>query len=802
MDGILGDLRFSLRSLARRPRLAATVLVTFALGIGANSAVFSVVDAVLLRSLPYRAPGRLAMVWDVNAARGLDRSRMPPARFTALAGPGLPFEEVAACVTAKLDLSVSGEPSEVQADRVTPGFFRLLGVRMVTGRGFLPGEGKPGGDRVAVLSERLWRSRFGGDATLVGRTMSLNGEPREVVGIAPLGLAPFEGTDVWIPLTPEGWQSRVARSFTVVTRLRGGTSYGAAQTDLDLLARRLAEAFPDTDQGWSLRLVPLQDEVVSGVRTGLLVLWGAVAFVLLIACVNVAAILLSRGVARRRELAVRAAMGASRARLARLALVESLVLAVAGGGLGLGLAVWGSRLLVRWAPVALPRSSEAGVDGRVLAFTLLASGAAGVLAGLIPALFSLRLDVGGMLKDSGEQGGVARGQQRWLQGMVMAEIALSLVLLAGAGLLTKSFVELLQVDLGLRPDGVLTFRVSPPRSRYPDRAGWTRLYGEILDRLQAFPESRSVGAVSQLPLGGGSSEFRFLIEGRPETATADLPTAEYRIVTPGYFATLGIPLLAGEPLGARNSDAVLVNRALARRYWPAGNPVGQRLSVDGAGGPWLTVRGVVGDVRHFGPGEEARPEIYRSYESDPWPALTWVVRTGGDPRTAIPAVRSAVRQVDPQLPLADLRTLDDALSDALARPRFTTVLLGIFAVLALLLAAVGIYGTMAYSVLQRTREIGIRMSLGARPGDVAALILGRACRLSLGGLILGLGLSCLLTGALRHLLFQVRPTDPAVFGGVALLALALALLAAGLPALRASRVDPGVALRQTGDLGR
>jgi len=799
------DFRQAGRALVRRPGLSLAAILTLALGLGANSAVFRIVGSILLDALDFREPEGLVMVWDGLPARGLERRPVTPARFRALAGEESLFEGAAALARVRLSLlppdgSDGGGAEEVQVGRVTPGFFPLLGLPMLHGRSFSAEEGLPGEARVVVLGEGLWRQRFGGDPEVLGESVRLGGEVWTVVGIAASDREPFREIAAWMPLALDSWESRVAHFLEVFARKRSGITAEGVERGLAALGESLAEDFPETDGAWAFRPISLREEVVAEVAGGLWMLWAAVGLVVLIACGNVAAILLARGLARREEIALRLTLGASRLEAGRSLVAESLLLAFAGGALGLLLSTWMARGLVALAPVSLPGGGLGGIDGRLLAY----AGASILLVGLLGAAAAVaetrRVDLGQVARQGGSRGGEGRRDRLGFDLLILAEIALCFPLLVGSGLFLKSFDRLLDVDLGFRAEGVLSFRISPSRRSYPSPRDWDGLYRQIFSEIRALPGVERAGAVSQLPLSGTDSAFRFLIEGAPEPTSGEQPTAEYRVVDPDYFPTLGIPLVRGRPLadlppGSPEPPGVVINRAMARRYWPDGDPLGQRISLEGPEGPWLPIVGVVGDVHHRGPGEPVRPEFYRVLGSDPWPSMVFVVRTGLDPEDLLPGIRAAVARVDGGLPVGEANPISRLLAASLAQPRFLAVVLSAFATLALLLAATGLAGTVGYAALRRTREIGIRMSLGANRGSIVRLLLGRAAVLLALGLGLGLGAALALGWLMSRLLFEVRATDPRTFT-LAALVLAVAVLgAAAVPAIRASLSPPAETFR-------
>jgi putative ABC transport system permease protein len=709
----------------------------------------------------------------------------------------------------RFNLTGGERPETVQGAEVTPEFFRVLGVRPALGRDFLSEEGQPGGVRVAVLSHGLWRRRFGADPGILQHQVWIGGESTTVIGVLPPGYDLPSRSEVWMPLV---WnfapETRGGHFLQVVGRLKPGVTLEAAQAEMATLAGRLERQYPDSNTGWTTLLVPLSDILVEEVRPALLLLLGAVAFVLLIACANVANLLLARLASREREIAVRTALGAGRVRLVRQMVTESLVLFLAGGSLGLLLAVWVTRVLVALYGRDLPRAQEIGLDGRVLLFTLGLSLVTGLLFGLAPALSATRGSLFGALKEGGRAvAGGARGR-RLRQLLILGEVAVALVLLVGAGLLLRSFARLRAVDPGFRPEGVLTAEIALPIKRFPDDAPRIALTRELLGRLQAIPGVQSADTVAPLPLTLQDYVRVFLVEGRPEPPSSETPTAHVRMVTPDFFRTLGVRVLRGRVFTAQDVQdslpVVLVNKTMADRVWPGENPVGRRLTMAGsvsrADWIWAEVVGVVAVIRHQTLDQEGGEEIYVPQLQNPvGGTLSILLKTSGDPARLAGALREAVRAVDGDLPVERVRTLESLVAESLAGSRFQTVLLGLFAGVALFLAALGIYGVISDAVTSRTHEIGIRMALGARRAEVLRLVIRQGMTLVLAGAGLGLALAVLLLWQLSEradvYLYQGRALDPLILGGVPPVLLAVALAAIWLPARRATRVEPAVALR-------
>ena len=800
METLIQDVRYGVRVMRKRPWFTAVVVLTLALGIGANTAIFSVVNAVLLRPLPYRNAERLVWV-SGNVRGGTNRASVSPPDYVDYRAQNTVFEEFAASTSVPfpVNLTGAGEPERLTGSRVTANYFRAFGVEPALGRGFGADEERAGPTPVAVLSDGLWLRRFGGDPSVVGKTLTLDGKAVTVVGIAPPEFQYPAGAELWLPLDfddPE-MKIRAAHFLRPIGLLKNGVTIEQAKAETDLIARRLEEQYPETNERWSLNLVPLEEQVVGGVRTSLWVLLGAVGFVLLIACANVSNLMLARAAARRRELALRTALGASRWRVARQQLVESVLLSLAGGALGLLLAVWGVDVLAALGAGDIPRSREIGVDGRVLAFTAALSVLTGLAFGLLPALRASRPDLNEVLKDAG-RGTSGPGRGRVRSALVVSEIALSLVLLIGAGLLVKSFVGLLSVNPGFDPASVLTLRINLARARYPKPEQAEAFFGDLQRRVAGLPGVEAAGMVSELPLSGQPNDMYFYVAGRPPQTADQKVTADYRRVNQDYFRAMRIPVLRGRDFTEQevtgNAQVVVINETLARNFFPDEDPLGRRLVIDFGNQEEFEVVGVVGDVRHRALDGEVYQMMYV-------PTLriggtNLVVRTSSaDPLALATAVRGEVAAVDKDQPVSGVRTLEEVVAGSVAQQRFRTLLLAVFAGVALLLAGVGIYGVIAYSVTHRTHEIGIRMALGAGAADILKMVVGQGMALALAGIAVGLLAALALTRVLSSLLFGVTATDALTFATVSLLIAAVALLACLLPARRATKVDPMIALR-------
>lgn len=798
MDTLWQDVRYALQQIRRSPGFAVVAAATLALGIGANTAIFSVVNAVLLRPLPYQQPQRLVSV----ELDGLNYE-----------GTFLQFGEraksldVAAYRGGELSLTGRGEPLYLRSVATSSNLFSILGVDAILGRAFLATESQTGSDAVVILSYGLWQARFGGDPAIMGEQIRLDSTNRTVVGVMPAGFHfPDANTELWVPLAldPANHVDLWSTTATMIGRLRPGVTLVQARAEVAALAPQMLQLFPwsmPEKYGRQATAVPLREHLVGDVRPMLLILLGAVGFVLLIACVNVANLLLVRTAARQRELAIRAALGAGRRRLMRQLLTESMILALLGGALGLLLAIWGVQALTASLPSNTPRLSEIGIDGRVLAVTLVVALATGLLFGLLPAFRSARSNAQAVLKEGG-RGSSAGRERRHLSGvLVVSEVALAVVLVTGAGLLMRSFLRLLQTDPGFRTEQLLSATIAPPTFRYTTEPSRRLFYQELVERIDALPGVQTAAVTSRLPFGGKNYGSVFAVEGRPDPArTGNWPWADVgAVVSTGYLHTVGAPLLRGRGFTEADREGapgvVLINESLARHFWPHEDPLGKRIRQPGDTG-WSTIVGIVGDVKHDQLGEAQKGAFYRPLlqRSVDYPSV--VVRTTADPDAFTVRLRDAVASVDSDTPVSDIRTMTQLVSTSLARPRFAMALLAAFGVLALVLGAVGIYGVIAYSVSQRTHEIGLRMALGAQPGDVLRMVTRHGTALTLAGIATGLAASFALTRLLASLLYGVSTLDPVTFIAAPILLFAVALLASYVPAHRAARIDPVIALRE------
>jgi len=802
----LKDIQYAARILRKSPGFAVTAILTLALGIGANTAIFSVVNATLLRPLPFHDPERIVSVTNQFKALGLDSAAASVADYVDYRKQKHLFEEVAAVNTDNFNLTGADRPERLQCGEATSGLFPLLGVRPILGRVFAYEEDQPGKNQVVLLTQGLWKRRFGGDPGVLGRTIRLNDKPYLVVGVVPSILQWYAPLDAWIPtaFTPHDMDpARRGNQFLfILARLQPGVSLQKARAGMAAFGRVLQKNFPDNyppGTGWAIRVDSLNDLLTGDIRGALVVLLAAVGFVLLIACANVANLLLARASARMRELSIRAALGAAKWRIARQLLAESILLGLLGGGAGVLFGMWGVALLVSGGPQDFPRLDEITMDGTVLAFTAAISLLTGVLFGLAPVLQVAGGNLHDLLKQGarGVSGSLRRHKTR--SALVVAEVGLSLVLLVGAGLLLRSFARLQRVDPGFRASNVLTFGVSLPPARYSSQAQTSAFFHALLERLATLPGVESAGAVNPLPFSGDNSSGGFAIEGQVTPAGGAEPHADQRIVGPGYFAAMGIPLRRGRLLTdadhAAAPPAVLIDEALAQQYWKDKDPIGQHLR-KGSSTPWATVVGIVGHVQHNALDAKLRKgTLYWPYLQKPVQALQFVVHTAASPLSLGNAVQQEVAGLDKDIPIFDVRTMDQRVAASLANRRFAAYLLAVFSGIAVLLAAVGLYGVMAQAVLQRSREIGVRMALGAQTGDVLRLIIRDGAMLIAGGLAAGTVAALALTWLIKSLLFGVKPTDPLTFITVAGLLAVVALVATYLPARRATRVDPVNTLR-------
>jgi putative ABC transport system permease protein len=808
MNTFWQDLRYGARMLFKQPGFSLVAVLTLALGIGATAAIFSVVNSVLLRPLPYAQPERLMTIWEDYSARdGAPLDYTSPTGFADWRDQTQAFEHVAAYQGWRPTLTGptaagADEPEQLTGAAVSHDMFTLLGVPLAQGRGFRPEEDKTGAERVVVLSHSLWQRRFGADPAMVGKQVSLMGDSYTVIGVLPAGFKfPIIGSaEVFRTLTPllnPGCQ-RGCLTIRVLARLRGGATETQARTELVSLAKRIEQQFPEANSKVGVALVPLHEFLTGEIKKPLQVLLGAVLLVLLIACVNVANLLLARASSREKEMAVRAALGAGRFRMVRQMLTESLLLALVGGALGLLLAAWLVEMLVAFSPDGTPRLEEIRLDRQVLAFTCGVTLLTGLFFGLAPAWQLARVELNQMLRDSSRGASLAQRGRRTLGALVVVETALALVLLTGAGLLMRSFVQLQRVDPGFNPRQVLTMNLSLPRAGYPERPQLMAFTQQMLERVKTLPGIEAAGVTSSLPLGLFNTDTSFVIEGRPAPPSDQQPVAWYSSVSPDYFRAMGMRLSAGRGFSERDDAnaprVVVITEAMARRYFPGESPLGKRLG-NGRPDGWREIVGVLADVKHFGLSQDARPTFFMPEPQNPQRQLALVARSTTEPLNQAAAIRQVINSLDRTLAVSNVQTMERITAESIGEQRFTLLLFGLFASLALLLAAAGIYGVMSYAVVQRTPEIGVRMALGAQTHNVLRLVVGQGMKLIGIGVALGLAGALLLTRLLRTLLFGVSATDPLTFTVIALLLAGVALLACYLPARRATKVDPLVALR-------
>ena len=815
MNTIWQDISYGVRVLVRDRTITLVAVIALALGIGANTAIFSVVNALLFRGLPYKDADRLVMLWETNPQIqvGFDLLPVSVGAFDDWQKRSESFEHVSVLESVRYAVVGAGRPERVAGVNTSASFFSVVGVSPTLGRTYTEEEDRPGANHVVVISHSLWQTRFGGDPDVCGKTMLLDGVPYNILGVMPRGfqfpraadLPSFyqlpPRTEVWTPagFTEGQIANRGSHTKSVIAKLKPGVTFGQAQAEIDAIAGRNAQQFADS-QGWGARLVPLKEQLVGDLRVALLALMGAAGCVLLIASANVANLLLTRAATREREIAIRVAMGASRMRIVRQLLTESVLLAFAGGSLGVLLAVWGVDLLLAVSPASIPRKHEIAVDGAALAFTLGTTFVTGILFGLAPAFRLSRNRLNETLKE-GVRGSTS-GRSRILGVLVVTEVALSLILLICSGLLARSFARVLGTESGFNTRNVAAMTLSVSSFRYDFNSRQVRFFENVIENVRAIPGTVSVGAVSELPLSGSDELDVFTIEGRPAPTTpSDEPIADFRFVDEDYFKTMQIELIAGRAFSkfdSRESQRVaIINESLARSCFNGEDPIGKRVKAGSYDSqqPWATVVGLVKDVKHSGLDKESHPGLYFPYRQIVWGHLVIVARSEGDAASLFGPMREAVWSVDKDQPVTSLRTLDDYLSESVSQRRFIVILFAAFAAVALVLSAVGVYGVISYSVSQRTHEIGIRAALGASRSDVFKLVVGRGMLPALTGVIVGLAASFAATRLVQTLLYRVSATDSLTFGAVALLLTAVALIACYVPARRAMKVDPMTALR-------
>ena len=804
MDTFVNDIRYAIRNLLKRPAFTLVAALTLALGIGANSAIFSAVYALLLNPLPFHDLNRVVAVWDSYPSRGVVRNEVAMANYLDWRSQNQSFEQLALYRWWSANLTGLDHPEKIQGFLVTANFFDTLGVNPIMGRNFTPEENQKGKDDVVILTYQLWQRRFGADPNIVGKTITLDDTNCVVVGVLPQTFAYPANAEVYGPIaiTPKLAANRQFNSFYVVGRLKAGVSIQNAQADIDNITARLEQQYPETNTGSRATAFPIVADTVRKYETGLWIAMAAVAFVLLIACANVANLMLARASGRQKEIALRAALGASRWRIIRQLLTESSIVALLGGALGVLVAIWGLEALRAANPgdaaKFAPGWQQLGINLTVLLFTIAVSLLSGLLFGLAPALEVSKPNLNLALKEGNRQS--SGRSHRLRSSLVVFEVALSLVLLVGAGLFFRSFITLFKTDPGFNPDHVLTMNLVLTSAKYKDQSQSQAFFADLVQRVKAEPGVESAAAVNFLPLGGSNSSDAYLVEGEPEPRPGAENIGRYRVCTPDYFATMQIPVLKGRAFTEQDktgaTPVVIVNETLAKKHWPGQDAIGKRIRfqapLDRA--PWMQVVGVIKDVKH----EltlDVTPEYYLPHAQDSWQSMVITARTTVDPGSLAGAFRQDVWAIDKDQPVFDVRTMNEVRSISVGLQRFNSVMIGIFAGVALLLASVGIYGVMAFVVAQRTQEIGIRMALGARAPDVLKLIVANGMRLAVVGLAIGLVVSWGLTRFISALLFGVKPTDPLTFSLVSLALLLSALLACYVPARRATKVDPLNALR-------
>jgi putative ABC transport system permease protein len=807
MENLVKDLRYALRMLRRNPGFTALVVFTLALGIGANSAIFSIVNAVLLRPLPIRDPDRVVFVWETLQREGLDQGVASIPNFFDWKEQSRSFEDMGAAFylpETGFNLATGGELERVSGGMASAGFFSVLGIKPAVGRFFLPEEDRPGGTPVALISHGLWQRRFGSSPDLIGKTIGVDAVPHTLVGVLPSEFDALGKIDLWVPRVLDRAEPRGDHNVGVIARLKTSVTLQQAQTEMETIAHRLEQQYPDTNKGWGVKVVPMAQVYSGPIAPALLVLEVAVGFLLLITCANVAGVLLARASARQKEIAIRVALGADRWRVVRQLLTESVVLALGGGLLGLLLAAWGVGTLRSMLPDYIPRLTSMDIDARVLLFTLGVSLATGFLFGLVPAFKASRGELAETLKEGGGKNAPGSGSQKTRSLLLVGEVALSLVLSIGAGLLAKSFMRLISVNPGFQAENLLTMTLALPGEKYREERQRLAFYRTLLEKVEGLPGVKSAAAVSILPLRSNFLNMRvnvgpFHIEGLPPAQPGHEPSADFRIVTRGFFEAMSIPLVSGRSFSEQDTHdkplVILVNETMARRYFPGQDPIGKRLSILPATSAPREIVGVVKDVRLQSLGSQIEPGIFVPHTQEPWPRMNLVVRTLTDPVALSAAIRQGVLAIDKEQPVANVQTMRQVISDSVMPQRLSMALLSAFALLALVLAIVGIYGLTAYSVSQRTREIGIRMALGAQPVDVLQMVTRKGVIIALIGVSIGIAAALGVTRGLGGLLYGVTPSDPVVFVGIALLLMAAAVLASYVPARKAVRVDPMEALR-------
>jgi putative ABC transport system permease protein len=816
METLVKDIRYGLRGLLKRPGFTLVAIITLALGIGANTAIFSVVNAVVLRPLPYAEPDRLMTLWETMP--GTDQRSVAPGNFVDWRTQNKTFEDLAATFYANFNLTSDGEPDRIDGATITSNLMSVLGVSAQLGRTFQPDDDERQDRNVVLISDGLWKRRFGADRNVVGRNITIDETPHTIVGVMSRGFQFPARSDLWVlgrnrgavpmslisQVTTTDWvHERDAHFIRVIGRLKPGVTISQAQSDIAAITRRLEQDFPKSNAGLGSNVVPLHALVVGDVRSMLFILLGAVGFVLLIACTNVANLMLARATQRDREIAIRAAVGASRLRLIRQLLTESLLLSIVGGLAGLLVSIWAVAVFVKLSPGDIPRLNEASVDFRLLGFTLLVSLLTGLGFGLLPAFQATRTNLNTSLKEGGTKASEGRQRRGARNILVVTEIALAQVLLVGAALLAISYVRVTEINPGFNPDRVLTAKIAPSNKKYPDSKSRSTFYTTVLEHLQSLPDVESAGMVMNLPLTGSSMNRGFRVEGRPVPKADENVTMDFQIVSPNYFSTLEIPVKRGRGLNTTDIETsepvIVINDTMARQYWPNEDPVGKRMGIGEStkDTSWRTIVGVVSDSRHASLSERPVPTAFIAYRQDleSWPRMGFVIKAKTDAASLTSAVRRELAEIDRAQPVYAIEPMENLLRTSVAQRRFIMLLLGSLSAIALTLAMVGIYGVISFSVSERTQEIGIRMALGARAADVLRMVLGQGMRVALIGIVIGLGAAFGLSRLLSSMLFEVSATDPRTFSIVAALLGSVAFLACYLPARRATKVDPLVALR-------
>jgi putative ABC transport system permease protein len=808
MDTLLQDIRYGARMLLKSRGFTAVAIFSLALGIGANTAVFSVVNAVLLKTLPYHEPQSIVLVWGEDKAAGSSRGQVSATDVADWRERNHVFDEITAFGSVRPSITGAGEPQRVPGAQVGDGYFAVMHAKPLLGRVFTLDEQQDGKDYVVVLGYGLWQRQFGGDPNVVGKTLVLSGHPYNVIGVMPADFQSLPAglidapAELYRPVAePPNEKERASRHLRAIARLKPGVTIGQAQAEMDLIARQLEQEHPTTNAGGGVHLVSLREDLIGRVRPALLMLFGAVAFVLLIACANVGNLLLARSTARHKEIAIRAALGAGRNRLVRQFLTESLLLSIAGGGLGVLAALWGTSLIEAASAKGLPALGHIEIDTTVLAFTAFMSVATGILFGIVPAWRASRPDLNETLSDGGRHSGAASTRSPLRSALVVAEVALALVLLICAGLLIKSVMRLRDVDPGFKADHIVTMNVWLPSAKYPKAPDWNSFFNRMIERIEALPGVEAAAVTSVLPVSDNFDRRTIEVEGQPKNPGENSDVDNY-MVTPDYLHAMSIPLRQGRALTAQDTEnaqlVVLVSETMARKLWPGADPLGKRVRfyssdpVDPR--PWRTVVGVVRDVKQYGLDTVDTMAMYEPIAQFPTSAMTLVVRTAADPSSMVGAIRREILALDKDQAVFNLATMEQLLSDSISLRRFSMFLLGLFALLALILAAIGIYGVIAQSVSQRTHEIGIRMALGAQARDVLKLIVRQGMSLTVIGIVFGLAGAFVLTRLLANLLFGVGATDPTTFLWIPLLLASVSFLACYIPARRAAKLNPIVAL--------